>query len=271
MSSRGWIRLDRKLFDNRLWTEEPFTKGQAWVDLLLMASHKSEVIHKGNQIYNNRPGLVVTSIAKLSERWKWSRHKVSDYLHLLEGLGQISQKRTGKRTEVFLINWGIYQDAGTGKRTDKGQFEDSLRTVQGHNQECINKYNKGDGRGSEASPTTAASGFEKTGTAGAMGITGALVDEIVRLWNGVEHTANISGIAEGTERFVNLCDCLSLVGAEGITRAITKVRESEYLKSKGHVRFDSYMNPNAITKLLEGAYDENYGKKGVNYGLARDW
>ena len=33
----GWIKLWRKFVDDPLWTSEPFTKGQAWVDLLLLA------------------------------------------------------------------------------------------------------------------------------------------------------------------------------------------------------------------------------------------
>ena len=33
--SKGWIKLHRSMFDNDLWTAEPFTKGQAWIDLIV--------------------------------------------------------------------------------------------------------------------------------------------------------------------------------------------------------------------------------------------
>lgn len=256
MSSRGWIRLDRKLLDDKMWLDEPFTKGQAWVDLLMMASHKADKVFKGNIVYENRPGLVITSISKLADRWQWSRHKVSDYLTLLERLDRVSTKRTGKRTEVFIVNWGVYQDAGTGKRTVQGQFKDSLRTVQGHNQECNNNIDNvvDGGRGSSAP---------------AAGPTANDIDEIISLWNSVEHTAKVSRIIEGTERYKNLCKCYSVAGAGGITDAIGKVRNSSYLKRKGHVSFDSYMNPDAVIKLLEGAYDEDYG--GSSNGSYTDW
>ena len=258
MSSKGWIRIDRKLADDNMWLAEPFTKGQAWVDLLMMASHKAERVFKGNQVYDNQPGLVNTSISRLADRWQWSRHKVSDYLLLLKELERISIKRTGKRTAIFIEKWGLYQNPGTDKRTVQGQFKDSLGTVQGHNQEGINNvYNKLDGgRGSVAPPPAAAE-----------------IENWIFLWNEVDHTADINCIATGTERYKNLCECVGLVGAGGITRAIEKIRDSEYLKRKGHVKFDSYMNPNAIVKLLEGAYDADYSRKEVpeSDGLDIGW
>lgn len=42
----GWIKLHRKLSDNPLWTCEPFTKGQAWVDLILLANHEYNYFYK---------------------------------------------------------------------------------------------------------------------------------------------------------------------------------------------------------------------------------
>ena len=38
--NQGWIKLHRTLQDNKLWYSEPLTKGQAWVDLILLANHK---------------------------------------------------------------------------------------------------------------------------------------------------------------------------------------------------------------------------------------
>ena len=36
----GYIKLHRSLMDNPLWTEKPFSRGQAWVDLLMLANRK---------------------------------------------------------------------------------------------------------------------------------------------------------------------------------------------------------------------------------------
>lgn len=42
----GWIKLHRTLTMHELWTAEPFTRGQAWVDLLLLANHRPGHIRK---------------------------------------------------------------------------------------------------------------------------------------------------------------------------------------------------------------------------------
>jgi len=37
----GFIILQRKITENWLWLSEPFSKSQAWVDLLLLANHSN--------------------------------------------------------------------------------------------------------------------------------------------------------------------------------------------------------------------------------------
>lgn len=275
MSEKGWIRLDRRILDNQMWADKPFSKGQAWIDLLLLTNHTAKKILLGNRSVKVQPGMVITSEAKLSERWGWGRTKTRGFLNWLEADEMIVKKTYSNRTEINIVKWDVYQNPQTtGQAANKQQINseqtaNKQRVNTNNNVNNVNNVNKVDGRGSKA-PPPAADRSEKTGTAGAGGITGAEVEEIVKLWNSIEHTANISMVAEGSERFVNLCDCYSLVGAGGITRAVGKIRDSAYLKRKGNIRFDSYMNKNAIVKLLEGAYDEDYGRGGSD-GQAVDW
>jgi hypothetical protein len=44
--SNGWIKLHRKIVESPDWLSEPFTRGQAWVDLLLIANHTTGHIRK---------------------------------------------------------------------------------------------------------------------------------------------------------------------------------------------------------------------------------
>ena len=49
--SKGWVSLHRKISDNPLWLAEPFTRGQAWVDIFLQANHKDKwFIVRGNRV-----------------------------------------------------------------------------------------------------------------------------------------------------------------------------------------------------------------------------
>lgn len=44
MINSGWVKLYRKLMDNPIWLEERFTKGQAWVDLIMLSNFESRII-----------------------------------------------------------------------------------------------------------------------------------------------------------------------------------------------------------------------------------
>ncbi len=81
----GWISIYRQILDNWLWrSNEPFDKRSAWIDLILLVNHKTENIEFNGKIIQIERGQRITSIDKLATRWKWSRHKVSDFLNRLE-------------------------------------------------------------------------------------------------------------------------------------------------------------------------------------------
>ncbi|NCD07359.1 MAG: hypothetical protein EOL97_14700, partial [Spirochaetia bacterium] len=80
MSKQGYIKLYRKIEDNPLYFCEPFSKIQAWIDLILLANHKDSVIFiRGNEVKIKR-GQVAWSKDNLASRWKWSKNKVYGFL-----------------------------------------------------------------------------------------------------------------------------------------------------------------------------------------------
>lgn len=80
----GFISVYRKICDNPLWTSEPFTKGQAWLDLLLLTNHTDRDILIGNTKIHVERGQVFRASHTLEERWRWSRKKVRLFLKYLE-------------------------------------------------------------------------------------------------------------------------------------------------------------------------------------------
>ena len=113
MARKGWIKLWHKLGDSEMWLSEPFTRGQAWVDLLLMASTQE----------TDRPGEVRCSIRHLSRRWRWSTDKVKRFLEVLEKDQSVfltqnrTQNRTRNRTLLTVAKYRRYQIDRTQKRT----------------------------------------------------------------------------------------------------------------------------------------------------------
>lgn len=127
----GWIKVDRCIMDHELWEDKPFSKGQAWIDLILLANYKDKKqMYKGDVVVSKR-GEVGRSILWLSNRWGWSRHKTRDFLNFLETQGMIVVDATTSRTTITVENYSKYQDAPT----TKGQQKDNERTTGGHNQE----------------------------------------------------------------------------------------------------------------------------------------
>ncbi len=105
----GWIKLHRKIMDNPLYLSEPFTRMQAWIDLLLLANHKEGYFYvRGNKVVVGR-GQIGTSSRTLASRWRWSRGKVERFLHDLEECGQIKPQKTNVITLISICNYEEYQ------------------------------------------------------------------------------------------------------------------------------------------------------------------
>jgi len=123
MAPAGFILLHRKIQENPLWTAEAFTKAQAWVDILLFASHADRRIIFETGAVDLAPGEMVCSQQGLARRWRWGREKVSNFLRLLRQEGMIDYKtRRGGNdrrgwTVISVLNWNAYQQPEKGRQT----------------------------------------------------------------------------------------------------------------------------------------------------------
>ena len=102
-----FFTIDRKLLEDELWLSEPFTKGQAWLDLIGRASYKdTEELKRGE---------IITTERELASRWHWQPSKVHRFLGWLEGEGMItwsrewSAERSRKWSRLRLEKYGVYQ------------------------------------------------------------------------------------------------------------------------------------------------------------------
>lgn len=108
--NKGYILLHRSLQDCWIWFDDPkFTKGQAWVDLLMMVNHADKRLQFNGEFITVEEGQVITSIRSLAERWGWSKDSVKRFLNLLERDMMITQNCDTHRTLVTIVNYGVYQ------------------------------------------------------------------------------------------------------------------------------------------------------------------
>ena len=125
-TDKGWIKMFRSLQDNILWQEKPFSRGQAWVDLLLSVNHKDNMILIDGRPKKIKSGQFWTSRDKLAKRWGWSKSKVNRFLVLLTDTHMVSVSGTPSGTLLTIENWAKFQDARTTKRnTDESTLDTS--------------------------------------------------------------------------------------------------------------------------------------------------
>lgn len=115
----GYIKLFRTLSDNPIWVSKPFSKGQAWIDILLMVNFTDGICNINNDLIDIQAGQKITSILKLSNRWGWSRKKTDNFLKMLEKEKMLHTKRTTKYTVITIDNWELYQNREQLKEQQK--------------------------------------------------------------------------------------------------------------------------------------------------------
>ena len=125
----GWVPVSRELQDHWMWEDKPFARGQAWIDLIMLANYEDTKMPYKGEIITCERGTVNLSISNLANRWGWSRHKTRDFLNLLESDGMVTVNATTNRTTITLENYSFYNDVPT----TKGQRGDSDKTRKSSN------------------------------------------------------------------------------------------------------------------------------------------
>lgn len=143
--SKGWIRLHRSVMDCFIYDGYAFDYYHAWCDILLNSNHKDKGIMFDGQLITIKRGQWLTSIRKLSNRWGWSKDKVSRYLNTLVENQMITKDCDKKRTLLTLVNYDFYQtDTDTDKDSDRtltGHTPDTDKDTDRTKQECKNEKN----------------------------------------------------------------------------------------------------------------------------------
>jgi len=145
---QGYIKLYRKTCQSKMWLSEPFTRAQAWIDLILITNHKDGYIRvRGNRVDVKR-GQCGWSQARLAVRWQWSRGKVKRFLNELETEQQIVQHRNNITSCILITNYEMYQGDGTtdGQQTDSRRTADGQQTDTNKNVKNVKKERMKEGK-----------------------------------------------------------------------------------------------------------------------------
>jgi hypothetical protein len=150
----GYVAIFRQIFDHWVWQEKPFSKGQAWIDLLLLANHSDHKKPKGDKIITYRRGDVNRSVLFLADRWGWDRKTVKRFLRVLEADNMIVIKGTTQGTTLTIVNYDFWQRSGSTKGTTDGTAYGTTYGATHGTQTIMNNNDKeGEEGGGYTTPT----------------------------------------------------------------------------------------------------------------------
>jgi hypothetical protein len=239
MTQKGWMPIYRRLQDHWLWQDKPFAKGQAWLDLLLLASHNENEFLFGNQIIKNEIGSFITSELKLADRWGWGRKKVRLFLELLQDEQMIVKKGDNKKTAITIVNYSVYADYELAKEQQKN----IKGTSKEHQRNTINNDNNDNNENKYI--------------------------HIKDMYNEIcVSFPRLTVLSERRKQAIKAR--LKTYSLEQFKVMFTKAEASDFLKGKNNrdwqANFDWFMKDANMAKVLDGNYD-NKIKVGAN-GIA---
>lgn len=108
----GFVRLDRKFFDNAYWQQErTYSYAEAWLDLIQMARFDANPYIKfmanGKRITVKR-GEIHASLRYLSTRWQWSVGKVKRFVDYHKNINEIKHRTEQGESILTLCNYNTY-------------------------------------------------------------------------------------------------------------------------------------------------------------------
>lgn len=139
--AKGYVSVHRTIQDHWLWDDKPFSKGQAWIDMILTANYKDEKFTYKDVVIEGKRGTVYRSISSLAARWGWSRDKARRFLKQLESDGMIAVHASTHQTTISIINYGFYQDQVTAGVAAKRQPVGSRPSAGSQQADTYNKDN----------------------------------------------------------------------------------------------------------------------------------
>lgn len=110
----GYVHLHRKIVKHFLWDNgKQFSRAEAWLDLIMGASSKDEIVTINGADHQNYRGTILTSKSLLATRWKWDRSKVSRFLALLKKELMIGREHL-KAQKISRITIIMYDEMNDG-------------------------------------------------------------------------------------------------------------------------------------------------------------
>ena len=113
----NFIYVPREIFEVDKFGREPYSKREAFLDLVQMAAYEDSEIFINGYRYEQSRGDVIVSKSFLSKRWGWSVDKVRRYTTYLERNGWCKCRRDDQCNQpitlISIVSYDLYQGGTT--------------------------------------------------------------------------------------------------------------------------------------------------------------
>jgi hypothetical protein len=243
--AQGWISLHRRIWDSWVWDDKPFSRGQAWADLLLLANHKDKSTPIGKELVLVKRGSHITSQVKLMKRWGWGKEKLLNFIKLLEADDMVKVQTTTRYTLIEITNYNTYQrqtdenpviptdadDEATENRPNSDRTQTDGRPNSDRTPTTNNNANNAFNDNNTSSTTDAAIGF--------MNAVGGYYSELTGRLTSPKDEVAISELANHTQDIQAVKDIM-----KGISDRYKPVRQGDKIKAF------TYFVPGIMDKLF---------------------
>lgn len=137
----GWFSLERSLWDHWLKPEKPFSKFEAWVDLIKSANHSPNKVLLKGQMFDIQRGQQARSMVTLANNWGWSRAKVKRFLNLLIAEGKIVQQTNPVTSIITICNYSEKQNNRAADSAANGTTENHQTNIKQNINNNVNNEN----------------------------------------------------------------------------------------------------------------------------------
>lgn len=139
----GWIKLHRKFMEHWLYNgNEPFSKREAWIHLLMTVNHKDMNVPIGDTIFTCKRGQSIRSLDTYAKEFNWTKSKVYRFFKLLENQNMIETEGLPKTTRITICNYDTYQGQRNADETPKEKNRNADETQVKPNKNGKNEKEK---------------------------------------------------------------------------------------------------------------------------------
>jgi len=138
----NYFIVNRSLLQSDRWLTEPFTRGQAWVDMFGLANHRDGYIRVRGHRVDVKRGQLAYSQDRLARRWQWSRGKIKRFLNELEKEADIVQQTDSKITLITICKYNFWQGEKLKNSTADSTADSTGTKNDNKNKEIIYIYSQ---------------------------------------------------------------------------------------------------------------------------------